>query len=758
MKHVETAQIGNAEISFETGRMAKQADGAVLISMGETIVMVTAVAGKEPRPGVDFMPLTCEYRPRAYANGRIPGSFFRREGRPYEWEVLVCRLMDRPSRPLFPDGWRCETQLIAHPISYDKANPPDVLAITGASAAVHISDIPWAGPIAGVRVGRVDGELIANPTAEQREVADLDIIVAASADAIVMVEGESGGINEADLLDALMFGKDSCQPLIEAQERLREACGKPKREFTPPQLVDGVVDAVAAIADEHGLADALTTSDKLERYGKLDAVKKRIVAALVGTADAPGEWADHEKDVKGAFGKVKKERMRAPILAEGKRIGGRGPSDVRQIDCEVGVLPRTHGSSLFTRGETQTLVVATLGTRKDEQRIDALEGDSFDDFMLHYNFEPFCVGEARFLRGASRREIGHGELAKRAVKAILPEKEDFPYTLRLVSEVLESNGSSSMASVCGSSLALMDAGVKIKAPVAGVAMGLIAEGDDIAILTDILGDEDHLGDMDFKVCGTRDGITALQMDIKIAGLSREVLQRALEQARVGRLHILDEMDKAIDAPRDEMSPHAPRIVMLKIHPDKIRDIIGPGGKTIRGIVDQTGCSIDVEDDGTVNVASPDGEALGRAIEIIEGLTAMPELGKIYVGRVVKIAEFGAFCQILPGTDGLLHISEIADFRIPRVEDILAEGDEVTVKVIAIDGQSGKIKLSRREAMADLAKMTESAPAPTNGASASETAEESADEPADEPAVEAADEAAEADEADTATDDAPQADL
>jgi polyribonucleotide nucleotidyltransferase len=686
--------------------MAKQADGAVLISMGETVVMVTAVAGKEPRSGVDFMPLTCEYRPRAYAAGRIPGSFFRREGRPYEWEILVCRLMDRPARPLFPDGWRCETQLIAHPISFDKVNNPDVLAITGASAAVHISDIPFAGPLAAVRIGRVDGELIVNPTIEQREGAQIDIIVAATRDAVVMVEGECDEISEADLLEALMLGKEATIPLIDAQDRLREAVGKPKREFTPPQLVDGVVEAVEAIANEHGLTDALGTADKLERYAKLDAVKKRVVSALVGSADSPGDWADHEKDVKEAFGKVKKVQMRTPILKEGRRIGGRGLSDVRQIDCEVGVLPRTHGSALFTRGETQTLVVATLGTRRDEQKIDALEGDGWDHFMLHYNFEPFCVGEARFLRGSSRREIGHGELAKRAVRQILPSREDFPYTLRIVSEVLESNGSSSMASVCGASLALMDAGVKIKAPVAGVAMGLIAEGDDIAILTDILGDEDHLGDMDFKVCGTRAGITALQMDIKISGLSREVLERALEQARVGRLHILDEMDKTISESRSDLSQHAPRIVTLKIHPDKIRDIIGPGGKTIRGIVDQTGCSIDVEDDGTVNVASPDGEALGRAIEIIEGLTTMPELGKIYVGRVVKIADFGAFCQILPGTDGLLHISEIADFRINRVDDILTEGDEVTVKVIGIDGQSGKIKLSRREAMADLAKMTE----------------------------------------------------
>ena len=723
MKHVETVTVGNAEISFETGRMAKQADGAILISMGETIVMVTAVASKDARDGVDFMPLTCEYRPRAYAAGKIPGSFFRREGRPYDWETLVCRLMDRPTRPLFPSAWRFETQLIAHPISFDKVNSPDVLSITGASAAVHISDIPFAGPIAGVRVGRVDGQLVINPTLEQRAAGDLDIVVAASANAIVMVEGESNGISEEDLLNALMFGKDMCQPLIEAQNRLREACGKPKREFTAPALADGVVDAVAAIADEHGLADALNTADKLDRYAKLDAVKKRVVLALVGTTDSPGKWAAHTGDVKTAFGKVKKTRMRAPILAEGKRIGGRGTTDVRQIDCEIGVLPRTHGSSLFTRGETQTLVVATLGTRRDEQKIDALEGDGWDSFMLHYNFEPFCVGEARFLRGSSRREIGHGELAKRAVRAILPDKADFPYTLRLVSEVLESNGSSSMASVCGASLALMDAGVKIKAPVAGVAMGLIAEGDDIAILTDILGDEDHLGDMDFKVCGTREAITALQMDIKVAGLSRDVLQRALAQAKAGRLHILDEMDKAIAAPRAEMSKHAPRIVTLKIHPDKIRDIIGPGGKTIRGITDQTGCSIDVEDDGTVNVASPDGEALGRAIEIIEGLTSMPELGKIYVGRVVKIAEFGAFCQILPGTDGLLHISEIADFRINRVEDILSDGDEVTVKVIGIDGQSGKIKLSRREAMAELAKMAEeTAGKSANGASASADAE------------------------------------
>ena len=717
MKHVETTTVGGHEVSFETGRMAKQADGAILITQGESVVLVTAVAGKSARDGVDFMPLTCEYRPRSYAAGKIPGSFFRREGRPYEWEVLVCRLMDRPIRPLFPDGWRCETQLIAHPISFDGEHPTDVMAITGTSAALHISDIPFAGPLAGVRIGRVDGELVVNPTFAQREAGDLDIVVAASRDAIVMVEGESTGISEADLLDALMLGHESAQPLIDAQHRLREACGKAKREFTPPALVDGVVDAVAAIANDHGLADALNTPDKLERYGKLDVVKKAVVNALVGSPDAPGAWADHVKDVKGAFGKVKKERMRGPILSEGKRIGGRGTTEVRDIDCEISVLPRTHGSSLFTRGETQTLVTVTLGTRRDEQKVDTLENDGYDPFMLHYNFEPFCVGEARFLRGASRREVGHGTLAKRAVSAILPERDDFPYTLRIVSEVLESNGSSSMASVCGASLALMDAGVKIKAPVAGVAMGLIAAGDDIAILTDILGDEDHLGDMDFKVCGTREGITALQMDIKIAGLSRDVLQQALAQAKEGRLHILDEMDKAIAAPREELSQHAPRIVTLKIHPDKIRDIIGPGGKTIRGIVDQTGCSIDVEDDGTVNVASPDGEALGRAIEIIDGLTTMPEIGKIYVGRVVKITDFGAFCQILPGTDGLLHISEIADFRIPRVEDILSEGDEVTVKVIGIDSQSGKIKLSRREAMAELAKLAEKAegPAPTNGA-------------------------------------------
>jgi len=754
----ECAQLGQREIHFETGKVAKQAGGSVVVRCEDTMVLVTAVASSYTRP-VDFVPLTCEYQERGYAAGRIPGSFFRREGRPYEWEVLTCRLMDRPSRPLFPKAWRFDTQVIATVLSFDHDNAPDVLAITGASAALHMSDIPWDGPIAGVRVGQVDGTFVANPSREERDASPLDLVVAASRDAIVMVEGRAAQVPEPVLLDALMFGKESAQPLLDCIEALREGSGKAKRAFDVPVLDPSVIEAARQAAVAAGLDDALETADKLARYARFDEVKARVLERLCGTEEAPGELAGREKEVGDAFSAVKKTRMRGMILDDGRRIGGRAFDEVRDIAVEVGVVPRAHGSALFTRGETQAVVTATLGTRKDEQRIDSIEGDSFDPFMLHYFFPPYCVGESRMLRGVSRREIGHGTLAKRAVAGLLPDREEFPYTLRIASEILESNGSSSMATVCGASLAMFDAGIPITTPIAGVAMGLVADadGDRLAILTDILGDEDHLGDMDFKVCGTQEGVTALQMDIKIAGLSRDVLQRALAQAQEARLHILGEMNKVIERPRDDLSPYAPRITLIKVHPDRIRDIIGPGGKTIRGIVEQTDCTIDVADDGTVSIASPDEAAKARAIEIIEGLTALPELNRIYVGTVVKLAEFGAFCEILPGTDGLLHISEISDRHTRRVEDVLQEGDEVTVKVINIDSQSGKIKLSRREAMADLARMAEEeAPAEEDAPEVDEDAPE-VDEDApedDEDAPEDDEDAPEDDEDAPADEDTP----
>ena len=552
MVQIERALVGEREVTFETGRMAKQASGSVIVRLGDTMVLVTAQASAGVRP-VGFMPLTCEYQERTYAAGRIPGSFFRREGRPYEWEILVCRLMDRPIRPLFTYGWRFDTQVIATVMSFDHDNAPDVLAITGASAALHCSDIPLAGPLAGVRVGQVDGEFVANPTKEEREASPLDLIVAASKDAIVMVEGECKQVPEGVVLDALMFGQQAAQPLITAIEALREGSGKVKREFTSPEADPAVYTAVEEAAMALGFPEAIGTAAKLERYGKLDAVKAAVKERLCGNEAEPGTLFGRDSEVSHAFGEVKRNRMRGAILEEGRRIGGRPFDVVRDISVEVGVLPRAHGSALFTRGETQALVTATMGTRKDEQRLDKIEGDSFDPFMLHYNFPPYCVGETKMLRGTSRREHGHGALAKRAVAGQLPCKEDFPYTLRIVSEIMESNGSSSMASVCGATLAMQDAGIPLGAPVAGVAMGLIAEGDKIAILTDILGDEDHLGDMDFKVCGTNEGITALQMDIKIAGLSREILDKALTQANAARLHILGEMAKVIDKPRNEFS-------------------------------------------------------------------------------------------------------------------------------------------------------------------------------------------------------------
>jgi polyribonucleotide nucleotidyltransferase len=674
----------------ETGRMAKQAGGSALIQYGESVVLVTATAMRTAREGIDFFPLTCDYVEKTFAAGKIPGGFFKREGRPAEKEVLTSRLIDRPIRPLFPKGFNCETQVIATVLSHDKENDPDMLAILGGSTALTLSDIPFNGPIAAVRVGRVGGAFVINPTTAQLDGSDMNVIVAGSRQAIVMVEGGAHGVPEGVVLDALYAAHGALQPLIDLQEKLQKVAGKPKRAVTPP-VVDAALEASVREVALPKLREALAKTAKQERYAALDALTDDTVAALGG--GDPGR----AKQVGTLVDKVKKEVFRGAIVTDRRRIDGRGLEDVRPITCEVGVLPRTHGSALFTRGETQALVVTTLGTSSDEQRIDALVGEHFKKFMLHYNFPPFSTGEVKFLRSPGRREIGHGALAERAIAWVLPAEAAFPYTIRIVSEVLESNGSSSMATVCGASLSLMDAGVPIEAAVAGVAMGLIREGDQVRVLSDILGDEDHLGDMDFKVAGTTGGVTALQMDIKIAGVTREVMAQALEQARAARLHILGIMKTAIAEPKKDLSIHAPRIVTIKINPDRIRDLIGPGGKTIRGIVDETGAKIDVEDDGTVLVASSDGEAMQKAIERIRGLTAEAEVGRIYRGTVRRVVDFGAFVEILPGTDGLVHISQLAPERVRQVTDVVREGDVIDVKVLEID-KSGKIRLSRKEAL------------------------------------------------------------
>jgi polyribonucleotide nucleotidyltransferase len=674
----------------ETGRMAKQAGGSALVQYGESVILATATASRQPREGIDFFPLTCDYVEKTFAAGKIPGGFFKREGRQGEKEILTSRLMDRPIRPLFPKGFNCETQVIATVLSHDKENDPDVLAMLGASTALTLSDIPFQGPIAAVRIGRRGGRFVINPTTADLEESDLNIIVAGSRDAIVMVEGGAKGVSEADVLEALYAAHEALQPLIDLQEKLRKVAGKPKRTVEPP-VVEAALEAAVREMAVPRLREALGKTAKQERYAALDAVSEQTVTGLGG--DDPVR----AKQVGSLVDKVKKQVFREAIVKDGRRIDGRGLTDVRPISCDVGLLPRTHGSALFTRGETQALVVVTLGTSSDEQRIDALIGEHYKKFMLHYNFPPFSTGEVKFLRGPGRREIGHGALAERSVAAVLPEGESFPYTIRIVSEVLESNGSSSMATVCGASLALMDAGVPIRAAVAGVAMGLIREGSEVRVLSDILGDEDHLGDMDFKVAGTRDGVTALQMDIKIGGVTREVMSQALAQARDARLHILGVMQKTIADPKADLSVHAPRIVTIKINPDRIRDLIGPGGKTIRSIVEETGAKIDVEDDGTVLVASSDGDAMARAIERIRGLTAEAEVGKIYRGTVRRVVDFGAFVEIMPGTDGLVHISQLANERVRAVTDVVREGDVIDVKVLEVD-KSGKIRLSRKEAL------------------------------------------------------------
>ncbi|HEY8368838.1 MAG TPA: polyribonucleotide nucleotidyltransferase [Thermodesulfobacteriota bacterium] len=687
---IVSIELNGQRLSIEVGRMAKQADGAAFVRFGESAVLATAVSAKEPRAEGDFFPLTCDYIERTYAAGKIPGGFFKREGRPTEKETLTSRLIDRPHRPLFPKGYLCDTQIIATAVSHDQENDPDVLAIVAAATAVHVSDIPFNGPIAAVRVGRIDGQFIANPTNSQREKSDLEIVVAGSREAIVMVEASAKEVPEQVMIEALLFGHLAMQPLIDLQEELRRRIGKPKRTFVVPPVPEGLPDRVKELA-EGKIAEAIRLVAKHERHDALKAARDEVVAALLP------EFPDQEKAIKKAFESLEKQIVRQRMVKERVRLDGRGPTDIRPISIDVGLLPRAHGSALFTRGETQALVTTTLGTAEDMQRIDALEGDFYKRFMLHYNFPPYSTGEVKFLRGPGRREIGHGALAERAIRPVLPPEEEFGYAVRIVSDILESNGSSSMATVCGASLSLMDAGVKIKAPVAGIAMGLIKEGDDIAIVSDILGDEDHLGDMDFKVAGTEAGVTALQMDIKITGVTRAIMEQALRQAREGRLYVLAKMKEAMPAPRPEMSAYAPRITTIQINPAKIRDLIGPGGKVIKGIIEQTGVKIDVEDSGKVAIASTDGKAAEKAIKMIREIVQEAEIGKLYMGKVKKIMDFGAFVEIFPGTDGLIHISQLAEKRVEKVEDVLKEGDEVLVKVLDID-RSGKIRLSRKEAL------------------------------------------------------------
>jgi polyribonucleotide nucleotidyltransferase len=677
-------------LSIEVGKVAKQADGAALVRYGETVVLVTAVAAKELKTDTDFFPLTVDYQEKTFAAGKIPGGFFKREGRPSEKEILTCRLIDRSIRPLFSEGLRCETQVIATVLSADRENDPDVVAMLGASVALQVSDIPFNGPLAGVRIGRIDGRWVINPTQSQLLESDMDIFLSGSRDAIVMVEGGAKMVPEDEILEALFTGHEAIQPLLQIQEEIRREIGKPKRQVPLAELDAAMVRQVEQLALSK-LQQAIEIPEKLERYKQIGEIKGEVVAKMLA------EFPQKEKDIKGAFDELKRNCFRGLIIQRERRIDGRGLKDIRPITCEVEILPRTHGSALFTRGETQALVVTTLGTASDEQKIDALIGEHYKKFMLHYNFPPFSVGEVKFLRGPSRREIGHGNLAERALLPVLPPEESFPYTVRIVSEVLESNGSTSMATVCGGSLSLMDAGVPVSAPVAGIAMGLIKEGEHVRVLSDILGDEDHLGDMDFKVAGTPNGITSLQMDIKISGVNRDIMRQALYQAREGRLHILGIMTETMGSHRASVSGHAPRITTLKVRPDKIREIIGPGGKVIRGIIEATGVKMDVEDDGTVTIASSDEAASRKAIEMVQKIAAEAEIGKIYKGTVRKIVDFGAFVEIFPGTDGLVHISQLAHERVRRVSDVLKEGDEVMVKVLEIDKQ-GKIRLSRKEAL------------------------------------------------------------
>jgi polyribonucleotide nucleotidyltransferase len=681
------AQLGPKTLTIETGKVAKQASGAVLVRYGETTVLVTVVATPEERQS-DFLPLTVEYQEKIYAAGRIPGNYFRREiGRPSEKETLTARLIDRPIRPLFPKGYRYETQVIAMVLSMDQENEPDTLAMIGASAALEISEIPFAGPIACVRVGRIDGRLMVNPTIGELERSDFNIIVAGSKTGIVMVEGGGSNISEGDLLDAIYFAHEEMQPIIALQEKLKNDAGVTKRPFLPLEKDPALVARIES--ELRGQIEAaVVIPEKTKRSKALREVKDNYVA-LLGEA-----YADRRGEIYEIIGDLKKSVCRDLVLKANRRIDGRKFDEIRPITCEVGFLPRPHGSALFTRGETQVLGVLTLGSGQDEQRVETLSGEEFRPFMLHYNFPPFSVGEARRLGGPSRRDIGHGGLSTRALEKVLPDKEDFDYTIRIVSEVLESNGSSSMGTVCAGTLAMMDGGVPIKAPVAGIAMGLVKGEDKVAVLSDILGDEDHTGDMDFKVAGTKDGITAVQMDIKIRELSRDIMQKALEQARVGRLHILGKMLETIREARKETSPYAPKVLTIKINPDKIREIIGPGGKTVRAIQSETNTRIEIDDSGIVKIAAFSSEEGEKAKKMVEAITMDPEIGAIYEGTVVKITDFGAFVQISPGTDGLVHISQLANHRVTNVSDVVKEGQKLKVKVLEIS-RDGKIRLSHK---------------------------------------------------------------
>ena len=678
-------QFGDQVVKFETGEVARQADGAVLVEIDGTIVLVTAVGKREGGENNSFFPLTVNYQEKTYAAGKIPGGFFKREGRPSEKETLTSRLIDRPIRPLFPKGYKNETQIIATVVSLNPEVDPDIPALLGASAALAISGLPFDGPIGAARVAYIDGEYALNPLKSDLEKSQLDLVVAGTSDAVLMVESEADCLSEDVMLGAVTFGHEQMQAAITAINELAAETGKPRMEWTAPEVNQTLVEKVADLANA-GIADAYTVLVKLDRQVKLKEVRNAVIAQL----------EDEDKDeVKDIFSSLEKKHVRSLVLSTKLRIDGRDLETVRPIHVRTGVLPRAHGSALFTRGETQALVVATLGTDRDAQMIDAVEGEYRDSFMLHYNFPPYCVGETGFVGSPKRREIGHGRLAKRGMMAVLPSQEDFSYVLRVVAEVTESNGSSSMASTCGTSLALMDAGVPTKAPVAGIAMGLIKEGDDYAVLSDILGDEDHLGDMDFKVSGTDSGVTALQMDIKIQGITPEIMSKALEQAKGGRLHILENMNAELSTARNEMSDFAPRILTLKIDPAKIRDVIGKGGVTIRAITEETGAAIDITDDGLVKVASVDRVAGEKALKRIEDITAEVEVGRIYEGKVVRLMDFGAFVSILPGKDGLVHISQISEDRVEKVSDKLSEGDVVKVKVLEVDRQ-GRVRLSMKD--------------------------------------------------------------
>ncbi len=683
---VET-EVGGKKISIETGKLAKQASGSIVIQCGETIVLVTVVGAKESKPEIGFLPLTIEYQEKLASVGRIPGNYFRREiGRPSDNEVLTCRIIDRPLRPLFSKGYCSETQVIATVLSSDQENLSDVLALTGASFALTLSDVPFDGPIAGGRIGCIDGEYVLNPTATELEKSSMDIIVACTRHAVVMVEGKADELSEDEVLSGIFYGFEQLQPLINLQDELQKSAGKVKRAVEAPVVDEELLEKVRKVAGV-GMEKVFNTSDKLERGKAYDDLKVEVLAEL----DADGEQRGAISDLLSSY---KKTFMRDKIVNGKIRMGGRRFDEIRSISCEAEYLPRTHGSALFTRGETQALVTTTLGSERDKQRIETLNGEVMRRFMLHYNFPPFCVGEARFLRGPSRRDIGHGTLAARGLEAVLPSEEDFPYSIRVVSEVLESNGSSSMASVCGGSMAMMDAGVPIKRPVSGIAMGLIKEGEDIVILSDILGDEDHLGDMDFKVVGTCDGITSLQMDIKIDGVDREIMGNALSQAKNGRMHILSEMEKGIAEARDGVVDHAPKYIVHKISQDKIRDIIGPGGKIIKELSAEFDAKIEVDDSGLIKIFALNGDLAEALVDKVKEITAEAEIGATYKGTVKTIKDFGAFVEILPGTDGLVHISELAHERVSKVTDVLSEGDVIEVKVLDVDNR-GRIRLSRK---------------------------------------------------------------